>query len=371
MPWYLCDVVGSGADAENNARRPVLASLSEIWGQGCYNANYTRVICKAAHQAAFDSDPRIRPMRKNLLIGIGATDDGEIDDAEAPDLALKITKRFLLSQILGADDFGVNLSTLIGDIPVTRRQRIATALQTHGVSLVGLRLTDSVADGLRLIFPQLKAQVEPGPMSPSGTFTDNFNGAGATTDLGSWTPSGGTAWTLTDGTASWAQVNTSGLLNSTTTDSLGAGFQCDDQSSANHYTQAKFNALGAGASGFICNRISNRSNYIGARLWAATPNRVDLFSRSAGTFAQLGTNASEGSAGDTIRVESNGSNAHSVYRNGALVSGPSGTSSVNSTVTRQGLNARAAATTNWLDDFEAGLLAVSYISRLPLLGVGS
>lgn len=363
--YFLCNTVGNGSDAEGNQIRPALALYSDTWTAVCYGTG-GRVLVRAAHLPAFDADARIRPMRRAELADL-APDDGEADDWDAPDLARKIARRLLLQQWLGLDDFGA-INTTIGDIPAAKRQRIRNRLlgfRPAAIDISDLTAGTSIADALRFVLPQIDLPLEPRKVGKGGTFTDNFTEAGDSIDLAAHTPSGGGAWTRVDGSASMAICDKDfNTLVCNTVDGNGALYQCDDQADVEQYVQ--FNVVLANASAFVCNRATDRLNYIGCRSNGATA-KLQLFRRVTGTLTQLGSNgATTVVATDLVRLESSGNN-HTVYLNGVSQLGPS-TESAHNTVTRQGVNARTNNASSWIDNFEAGTLGAPptpIIKRFP------
>lgn len=182
-------------------------------------------------------------------------------------------------------------------------------------------------------------------------FTDNFNGEASNVDLASHVPSGGTAWTRVDGSVNMGQVSssTNRLINNTS-NATGALYQCDDQGSANHYLQ--YVASNTNIAAFICNRASANTDYIGIRIFSS---KVQIWKRVGGTLTQLGADGTTTvSAGATIRLESSG-NTHTAFINGTQEI--QRTDSHNSTVTRQGVNARSAGAVALADDIEFGSLS--------------
>lgn len=354
MPFWLSQVIGDGSDAEGNELRPALHEHQKNWGFCTYAGQAGWAIVKADHVPAFDGDHRIRPMRKAQLAAMGACDDGETDDYEAPDLALKFTKRFLLRQMLGADDFARDLSLdqRLRDVPAARRSRIRAKLLAYrrDLDLGSLTLDTSIRDALRFVLPQLHARITEPPIRKSGTFTDDFTAA-SDQDLGGRTASGGGTWTVAaGGVASHAKViaSTDNVSNNTT-DANGTLFQCTDEGSPNQYVQVRVDSQ---CNGFTCNRASGHADYIGFRIQGGN---ADLFKRVGGAFTRLGS-AVAASSGSVMRLESDGANLHTLRDDGVFVT--SATDSHNSTITRQGINARSSGViSNWLDNFEAGTLA--------------
>lgn len=360
MTFYVSDIIGNGADAESNAFRPAIAEVADTWAV---------IVDARANQASSNGKMLVRAasglsgsgftaMRRSHLSDYGLPESGYQDDADDPDLCRQLARRGLLRQWLGANDFPVTLTTTLAELPGTLTQ-LRSRIQAiqPGVTFNG-RLSGSslVGDALEIALPQISLRLSPRPAGQSGTFTDNFNGAGSNTDLASWTPSGGTAWTLVDGTGSWAQVSSStNRLITNNTDATGASWRCDDQASADQYLQAKWQNT---VISFWCCRHVSRTSYIGVRGNAATP-KCNLFRNNAG-FTSLGTGATTVVAGDTIRLECSGNNL-TVYLNGVAEIGPV-SETHNNTQTRQGVHVRNDGTVGWADDFEAGVLAAGGLS---------
>jgi hypothetical protein len=379
MAFFLTQILGDGSDAEGNQFRPAIAKYTETWrciadGRANSALGSGLMLVEADHLPAFDADAAISLIAgKTALTTVNLSDESEKDEKE---VARKICKRFWLRQVLRADDFPSGLA--IGDITAARRQRISAALTARGIDVSTLKAGMTVLDALQsVILPQVRIAFDPEPPSPTGTFTDTFTDTDGTA-LESHTPSGGTAWTRVDGVAGDAAIN-SNQLRSTGTDTLGAAYRCDTQGQAAHYTQWVVVSLGAGGltGAFVCNRITDRSNYIGARV--LTPGGTALyqiFKRNAGTFSQLGSNsATTAVAGDVAKLESSAADAHTLYQNGSAVVGPV-TDAFNNTQVRQGINVRSKIE-NVIDTFEAGALVTNAIgaglvrSQLlhsPLLG---
>lgn len=186
-------------------------------------------------------------------------------------------------------------------------------------------------------------------------FQDSFTNSGANTNLESWTPTGsGTAWTRVDGAAG-AIVVSATFDYASCQISTNTLYQCDDQGSANHYSQAVIKETASQAS-FLCNRATNSNNFIGAR--SNSSSKAEIYKRVSGSFTLLATSTSSTAVNDTIRIESNSANLHTVKINGATYA--SATDSAHSTVTRQGLCCRQGIDT-W-DDYEAGALTAAATS---------
>lgn len=366
--WWLCDLIGDGSDAEGNQFRPALALHTDTWSSVVTEGV---ALVRAQHVAAFDSDDRIKPMRKAMLAQLGLVDEGEADDFEAPALARKLARRLLIRQALKADDFGLDLTVRLNTLPLTRIRNKLLAIQPRKpLDLSQISGTMTIGDALGLILPQIDLPLDPRPSAPGGTFTDAFTGVAPNVDLASHTPTGGGAWNRVDGSVDMARVDyTNDWLANTTTDATGALYQCTDQASANQYVQ--YVVKHANINAFICNRATDRSNYVGVRANGAT-SKTQVFKRVAGAFTQLGSDgATTVSVGNTIKLESSG-NDHTAYLNGVSQVGPS-TDAFNNTETRQGVNPRSSGSSDWLDDFEAGTLGggAVFVPRLTLMGVGA
>jgi hypothetical protein len=186
-------------------------------------------------------------------------------------------------------------------------------------------------------------------------FTDNFSGESVDTPLDTRTPSGGTAWSRVDTAVSNDPfVSSAGILNGnvTTTNRL---YQCDDQSSADHYVQFVWKAT-AGIASFVANRATNQNNYFGVRVASTSGGQLQLIRNQSG-LTTIGTYTIGSIPTDlTIRYEVEGDD-HSVYLDGVLRIGPI-TDTFNNTETRQGIVGRNdGSALAWLDNFEAGPMA--------------
>ena len=187
-------------------------------------------------------------------------------------------------------------------------------------------------------------------------FTDDFSGEVSDVDLASHTPSGGTAWSRVGGVANSAEVfsasSDAGVPGSAAaTNTL---YQCDDQGNSAQYIQCSY--LPSSTASFLANRATDANNFVGVRVSGA---KVQIFKRVAGSFTQLGsTGSTTVSSGDTIKLESDGSDVHTAFINGSSESGPGGTDTAHSSVTTQGFCARleSGSDVSVMDDFEAGVL---------------
>lgn len=181
-------------------------------------------------------------------------------------------------------------------------------------------------------------------------FIDDFEGAGSTTALDSWSPSGGTAWTKLSGNSDACAVVTTGEMQTNNVSGDGA-FACDDQGSADQYVE-----FGRGTdfgNSFVCCRLVDIDNFIGVRF--VSGGTLQSFKRVASSFTQIGSNGSAASEGDTIRMECDGT-AIAVYLNGSGTADISGTASDHATETTQGVVGRSTQLNGMCKDFEAGAL---------------
>jgi len=176
-------------------------------------------------------------------------------------------------------------------------------------------------------------------------FTDNFNRSNENLEVSS-------NWTRVDGNAGDASI-VSNALNGNSTVSNGALYLCPDQGSTDQFTQV---VLNSSSESFCVNvRSTDNINWISAR-HAAGSGVWELFKRVSGSFTSLGTFSATFVSGDVIKLTANDSDELEVFINATSRIGPV-TETFNNTVTRQGLLPRGGTVSNWLDDFEAGVLA--------------
>lgn len=184
-------------------------------------------------------------------------------------------------------------------------------------------------------------------------FTDAFTQAGVTVDLATHVPTGGTAWTRT-GAADSIVVN-EGANTARASGGSTAIYVCDDQGSANHYTQARLKILNASGFGnaFLASRLVDSNNFVGWRLSGAGGSGSRLVKCVSGTVTDLVTH--QGTDESIYKVECDGTNVK-LYEDG-VQQGSTQTVSDHQTETSQGLvNRNENKTVDWLDDFEAGAL---------------
>ena len=181
-------------------------------------------------------------------------------------------------------------------------------------------------------------------------FTDNFTEA-SDTNLESHTPSGGTAWSLTGTTGAAVVGSVADALKGNTTSA--SYYVCDDQGSADHYTQAVLSTLTTlFPNNYIACRLVDASNFIGWRLAGTGSSGSRLTKMVSGVATDLITH--QGTASHTYKVSCSGATIQ-LYDNGAQV-GTDQTVTDFSTETSQGLRIGSSSTTTWIDDFEAGAL---------------
>jgi hypothetical protein len=135
-------------------------------------------------------------------------------------------------------------------------------------------------------------------------FVDTFDGAGATTALDAWTPTGGTSWTRQDGTATAVNVRTTGGIAPGGTT---ASYICDDQGSSSQYIifQAPTTA-GAVINGcFSALRLVAHSDLIGVRFTGTGSTGVQLGKIVGSTITTI--QSSQFTASEWIKIEVDGS----------------------------------------------------------------
>jgi hypothetical protein len=175
-----------------------------------------------------------------------------------------------------------------------------------------------------------------------GSFTDNFNRANENLEASA-------DWTH-DGLVAGALAVVSNQINNTTTNATGSAYQCPNQGSADHYVQ--FTVRSAANSGpFVCNRLADRSNFVGIRNFNSN---VEIYRRVAGSLTLLQSTNEGIVVGDTLRLECEGTNWRA-FKNGAQI-GSGAIGSAGLTGQRQGLVGRTTTQAPWIDNFEAGAL---------------
>ena len=184
-------------------------------------------------------------------------------------------------------------------------------------------------------------------------FVDSFVEPTTTTNLESHTPSGGTAWTLAGGAtgAAIVQATFDACRSRSTTLSY---YICDDQGSANHYTQAVLATLSTlFPNSFVAARLVDSGNFVGWRCFGTGPSGIRLTERLGGTTT-LDKVTFQGAAGKTYKVECSGSTA-TIYEDGVS----KGSYTIDASLageTSQGLVIGSDITIDWLSSFKAEAL---------------
>jgi hypothetical protein len=117
-----------------------------------------------------------------------------------------------------------------------------------------------------------------------------------------------------------------------------------------HYVQARVASIPNYYNGILACRFKDPRNFVGVEF---KNDRISLYERLSGRFAELASIASPPSIGDVIRLEVKGADA-TVVKNGVVVIGPKATAVTNPGWTRSGLVSRSFAVNPWIDDYETG-----------------
>lgn len=145
------------------------------------------------------------------------------------------------------------------------------------------------------------------------TITDNFNRANNATSLGS--SSEGWSWTAVDGT--WG-IDSNAAIQSVQSQNNSARAEID-LATVNHYAQLTLASLTANLLvGGVCTRFAAAAKTFYCYVWRTSTTRYSLFKCVTGTFTLIGTGGAVKADGDVIKLESNSSNQHTGYRNGAV-----------------------------------------------------
>lgn len=201
----------------------------------------------------------------------------------------------------------------------------------------------------------------------AATVTEDFNCANSTTincDL-TWTEFGGTA----------LEIFGNQLVNASAGDDESAYIA--NVLTANHYAQVKIvslthNAGSAETAGPICRKDANSTLtfYVFRILRTDALNQHELLRVVAGVETSLGTDATDFSAGETLRIECNG-NIITAKINGVTASfGAIDDSAAPITgKTQTGINTfgNGAASETVMDDFEAGDIVSSRRGIAPMI----
>ncbi len=180
-------------------------------------------------------------------------------------------------------------------------------------------------------------------------FFDNFNRADEA--LGA-----SANWTFVDGTVGLAAVR-SNQLAALTGSGQASAYRCPDQGSADHYVQFTVRNITAESGPFVCCRMVNSANFVGIR---NSGGFLQVYRRVSDTLTQLHSSNQSIVVGDVLRLECQGTN-WTAYKNGVqIATGAIGHASL--TNVRQGVVARIVVHNPWIDDFEAGQLALPPIT---------
>ena len=355
MSWFYCDKTGTGT--ENDPFRPTVADYGIAFSVTVEFEQRDKYLVSCEEQPGFAADTTIEPMAKSLFAD-EFPDEGEDDGQDSEALAIKVVRRAQMENGIGPGEvFDARGPDFVSDIGPgaigLATAQLATLGLVHGPITPSLT---TVNDVLAETLPQIPVRVLPGTVGNSGSFTDDFSGEASNTDLVSHTPSGGTAWTQQSGSANDA-VATSGGICATG----GAGvYTCDDQGSADQYTQGIVQSTTV--SGFIIIRLSDANNWWGVR----ARSNGQLYKVVAGSFSLQGTGAGI-SVSDGLRIEGSGNSIEVFKDTGsgyASFIGPV-TDSFNNTATLQGLGGSSFVTGSLTDDFEAGVLSAGATIAVP------
>lgn len=188
--FYLCPVIGSGAsvaDAFRPACAPALAGL--VWSMvdarpnptlGAGNLFVRAAVTDAQHAAILatvgvvglpfeDAGGGVIPLT-GTLAQVSAANRSllqtrleaahvPVSDFIATDrivgVVLRMVRRFLLRQVLAADDWTEGLDTLVSAVAAAKRQRINAALTSLGIDTSGIQGSDTIRTALRIVTSQL------------------------------------------------------------------------------------------------------------------------------------------------------------------------------------------------------------------------
>lgn len=184
-------------------------------------------------------------------------------------------------------------------------------------------------------------------------FVDTFDGAGAVTNLESWAPSGGGAWTLGSGTAGGIKVKTNGFIYANDL----SHYECTNQGSADHYIIFRYNLSGDVSNNAACVRLLGQDNWVGVMVDGS--NKY-LKKKISGVSTTL--NSEAGLSLEWLKVEAFGTIIK--WFKGGNAATPGAWTQIGSdytvtnfsTETSQGLYSSSSIVTDWVDYFEAGAL---------------
>lgn len=175
-------------------------------------------------------------------------------------------------------------------------------------------------------------------------FTDAFSGVDGD-DVAVYSSN----WTRVDGSAGMAQINASGQVKNTTTDTNGALYTAPDCGTADHYAQAVLpSPVSSLASFMACVRAVDRSNWIGSR----GTTTWQLYKRVSGTFSLLSTGSGTPASNDVLKVSISGTSVE-FFVNGSSKGTAVVSDAVFSGVQKAGFVVRATAQDPLIDDWES------------------
>lgn len=169
-----------------------------------------------------------------------------------------------------------------------------------------------------------------------------------------------TDWTFVSGTAGNVTFNGTGDLSASDATTDGTVYMSKQLfDTQDHWCEAAVSGaatnVGTNATPFICCRLTDFNNYIGARYVKGSTPTYGLFKKVGGTLTSLGTYSVTPVNGDVFRLVVSGTIAK-VFVNGVeRISASIGTAPPASN--RQGIVARGFAIPNWITRYKASTLA--------------
>lgn len=196
------------------------------------------------------------------------------------------------------------------------------------------RLGFGVRTGFKFI---ASAPVPPG----LAKFTDDFNRANENL-------SANANWTQIDGSAAAITVASNQLAATANPSTVLS----PDLGSVNHYVAYTLASVGTNGP-FALVRATNTNNWVGVRNSASS---YQIFKMVAGTITQIPFTSPTPAVGDRVRLSAIDGNVMLSINGSDVSATPLSLGGDNLTSTRQGVLARTAARSPWLDDYEAGAL---------------
>lgn len=206
-------------------------------------------------------------------------------------------------------------------------------------------------------------------------FIDTFDGAASDTNLESWTPSGGGAWTKVTGPAGAIQVKSTGAIKLTATSY--SYYTCTNQGSADQEIIFRYRTTASHTSSAVCLRMVDGGNFIGVQFGSSSK---ELLKRDGGTWMGYG-NYEASVDNEWIKVEARGTTVK--WYKGGTGSSPSTWTQIGlsltisefSTETSAGIVAENNSSDDWITHFEARalsqLLAVDDVSQAQTVQAGT